>query len=206
MADKNLKISVEINKAEFECNVCFEVPKFSPIFQCHDGHIFCNDCHPKLRQCPVCRKGTLGYIKSLIAQKILQTPTGSKCNENPLAFLRYQEDFQRMKRSFLEQLRQNSDYDLLPVFLEVLEHIKVTDPELFELISQNNDAFTQIINEPMDTDFVSEDEDESEDENEEGNEDEEENWDENETDEVNCGFIKFLKWCFRNRMSRTLYL
>ena len=69
------KISVEIDQAEFECNVCLEVPKSSPIFQCQDGHLFCNDCHPKLSQCPVCRNGTpMGNIKSLIATKILEVP------------------------------------------------------------------------------------------------------------------------------------
>ena len=71
MAEKNPKISVE--EVEFECNVCLEVPKFSPIFQCQEGHIFCNVCHPKLhQQCPVCRRN-LGNIKCLIAQKILKT-------------------------------------------------------------------------------------------------------------------------------------
>ena len=71
MAEKNPKISVE--EVEFECNVCLEVPKSSPIFQCQEGHIFCNVCHPKLhQQCPVCRRN-LGNIKCLIAQKILKT-------------------------------------------------------------------------------------------------------------------------------------
>ena len=76
MAAKNPKISVE--EVEFECNVCLEVPKSSPIFQCQEGHIFCNVCHPKLRQqCPVCGKGNLGNIKCLIAQKILKTTSDS---------------------------------------------------------------------------------------------------------------------------------
>ena len=61
-------------EAELKCNVCLNVPKMSPIFQCQEGHILCNDCHPKLSQCPVCRSGTLGNIKSLIAQKILGVP------------------------------------------------------------------------------------------------------------------------------------
>ena len=75
MAAKNPKISVE--EVEFECNVCLEVPKSSPIFQCQEGHIFCNVCHPKLhQQCPVCRRN-LGNIKCLIAQKILKTTTAT---------------------------------------------------------------------------------------------------------------------------------
>ena len=74
MAEKNpkKKISVEIDVAEFECNVCLEVPQSSPIFQCKEGHIFCNGCQPKLGKCPVCRKGKIKSI-NLIAQKILGT-------------------------------------------------------------------------------------------------------------------------------------
>ena len=84
MAKKNPKISVE--EVEFECNVCLEVPKFSPIFQCQEGHIFCNVCHPKLRQqCPVCGKGNLGNIKCLIAQKILKT-TAATSDSSSLSF------------------------------------------------------------------------------------------------------------------------
>ena len=76
MAEKNPEnmIPAEMDVAEFECNVCLEVPKSSPIFQCQEGHILCNDCHPKLSQCPVCRTGNLGSIKNLTAQKILGVP------------------------------------------------------------------------------------------------------------------------------------
>ena len=83
MAAKNPKISVE--EVEFECNVCLEVPKSSPIFQCQEGHIFCNVCHPKLhQQCPVCRRN-LGNIKCLIAQKILKT-TAATSDFSSLSF------------------------------------------------------------------------------------------------------------------------
>ena len=85
MAAKNPKISVE--EVEFECNVCLEVPKSSPIFQCQEGHIFCNVCHPRLRQqCPVCGKGNLGNIKCLIAQKILKTTASATSESSSLSF------------------------------------------------------------------------------------------------------------------------
>ena len=38
-----------------ECPVCFETIISAPIFQCHNGHIVCKDCHPKLETCPICR-------------------------------------------------------------------------------------------------------------------------------------------------------
>ena len=78
MAEKNpkRKISVEIDEEELICNVCWEVPQSSPIFQCPEGHIFCNGCQPKLSKCPVCQKGKITNI-NLIAQKILGTQSHS---------------------------------------------------------------------------------------------------------------------------------
>ena len=48
----------------------------SPIFQCQEGHIFCNGCQPKLSKCPVCGYGEITNI-NLIAQKILGTQSHS---------------------------------------------------------------------------------------------------------------------------------
>ena len=50
----NMSISQDFRK-DFECPVCLEVPKSTPIFQCDSGHIHCNICHPKLQNCPICR-------------------------------------------------------------------------------------------------------------------------------------------------------
>ena len=78
MAEKNpkRKISVEMDEEELICNVCWEVPQSSPIFQCPEGHIFCNGCQPKLSKCPVCGYGEITNI-NLIAQKILGTQSHS---------------------------------------------------------------------------------------------------------------------------------
>lgn len=61
-------------EAELKCNVCLNVPKMSPIFQCPEGHIMCNDCNLKWPQCKIC-----------LAQKILGVPESTQnqcpCNK-----------------------------------------------------------------------------------------------------------------------------
>ena len=41
---------------ELECLVCLEIPEVK-IFQCHEGHIICELCYPRLDPfvCPMCR-------------------------------------------------------------------------------------------------------------------------------------------------------
>lgn len=53
-----------------ECPVCTEVPVFTPIYQCPNGHLLCSECHSKLQQCPQCR-AVLHKIRSLFAEKML---------------------------------------------------------------------------------------------------------------------------------------
>ena len=60
-------------------------------------------------------------------------------NTNPLAFLRNQEPFQQMKRL----LQQNPN-----MFGALLRHIEQSNPELFNIIRQNRDAFMLLVNEP----------------------------------------------------------
>ena len=38
-----------------ECPVCMEVPRKAPIFGCHNGHLLCAKCQPKVDACPICR-------------------------------------------------------------------------------------------------------------------------------------------------------
>ena len=49
---------VKINDL-LECPVCIETISSAPIFQCHNGHIVCKDCHPKLETCSICREANL---------------------------------------------------------------------------------------------------------------------------------------------------
>lgn len=66
---------------------------------------------------------------------------GGASDENPLAFLRNQEEFLQMKRL----LQQN------PSMLNaLLQHIGQSNPELLQVISQNQEAFIRMINEPED--------------------------------------------------------
>ena len=70
MAAKQPIISAEDLKDVLECPVCLKVPRCAPIFQCERGHVVCNECHPKLVTCPVCRL-PLGNTRSLISEKVL---------------------------------------------------------------------------------------------------------------------------------------
>ena len=70
MAAKQPIISAEDLKDVLECPVCLKVPRSAPIFQCERGHVVCNECHPKLVTCPVCRL-PLGNTRSLISEKVL---------------------------------------------------------------------------------------------------------------------------------------
>ena len=54
-----------------ECPVCMDVPKGGPIYQCRNGHILCKDCRDRITVCPSC-KTTMGRIRSLLAEKILE--------------------------------------------------------------------------------------------------------------------------------------
>jgi hypothetical protein len=69
------------------------------------------------------------------------TPAASAAaaGENPLAFLRNQEEFQQMRRL----LQQN------PSMLNaLLQHIGQSNPDLLQIISQNQEAFIRMVNEP----------------------------------------------------------
>ena len=67
---------------------------------------------------------------------------GGETGSNPLAFLRNQEEFQQMKRL----LQQN------PGMLNaLLQNIGQSNPELLQIISQNQEAFIRMINESDDT-------------------------------------------------------
>ena len=63
-----------------ECNVCFNAPNTGPVYQCNNGHLFCDDCNEKLSssRCPCCR-GKMSNVRSRIAEKILdKIPTGCR--------------------------------------------------------------------------------------------------------------------------------
>ena len=64
-----IKSSEDIRE-DLECPVCFKIPRTTPIYQCEQGHIHCKTCHPRLRDCPVCR-GSIGNTRNLVVEKII---------------------------------------------------------------------------------------------------------------------------------------
>jgi len=57
-----LKRSIEEKETDLECPVCLEVAEV-PIYSCHESHVICNSCMPKLTSCPVCRQSLKGKGK-----------------------------------------------------------------------------------------------------------------------------------------------
>ena len=45
----------EIDAKDLDCPVCFDTTHSLPVYQCTNGHFVCNDCIPKLKECPICR-------------------------------------------------------------------------------------------------------------------------------------------------------
>ena len=82
--------------------------------------------------------GTSAVQRSLKKRKQSDDGSEGETGSNPLAFLRNQEEFQQMKRL----LHQNAE-----MLIPILENIRQSNPELLDLISQNQEAFTQMINE-----------------------------------------------------------
>jgi len=62
----NAKIKSHL-KEKLECPVCSQIA-LPPIMQCRNGHITCNKCRLKVRDCPVCRE-TDTDIRNLYAEK-----------------------------------------------------------------------------------------------------------------------------------------
>ena len=45
----------KIDAEDLDCPVCFDTTHSIPVYQCTNGHFVCNDCIPKLKECPICR-------------------------------------------------------------------------------------------------------------------------------------------------------
>ncbi|XP_059080415.1 E3 ubiquitin-protein ligase siah2-like [Tigriopus californicus] len=65
-------ISVESLKEYFECPICLNVPRGSPIFQCGTGHLICAECRPKIKDCPICRAHLSRNSRLLFAERLLE--------------------------------------------------------------------------------------------------------------------------------------
>lgn len=82
---------------------------------------------------------TSGESTAPAAQAVPTTPSSESASDNPLDFLRNQEMFHQMR-----QLLQR-DPNMLNA---VLQQLGQSNPELLQLISQNQEAFIRMINEP----------------------------------------------------------
>ena len=115
--------STQIQK---ELNSAPQLPNIIPLIR---------TCLPHLQL----QKSLLNGELSIPGSVTTPTETSSGSNENPLAFLRNQEEFQQMKRL----LQQNPN-----MLSALLQHIGQSNPELLNIISQNRDAFIRMVNEP----------------------------------------------------------
>ena len=72
----------ENNLKDMECPVCLRIPSSAPIFQCGEGgHIVCKECHPKLVNCPVCRKPLGNSRNRIFEMLVLQLPYKCKFSQ-----------------------------------------------------------------------------------------------------------------------------
>ena len=55
-----------------ECPVCLKVPKSLRIYQCENGHIICEFCNDRVKECPTCR-ARKPEIRALVAEKLIET-------------------------------------------------------------------------------------------------------------------------------------
>ena len=66
--------------ADIECTVCLEAPKTDTrIFQCNNGHLFCQICYFKLTKWPACRlrlalevENGPGPVRCLLAENLIR--------------------------------------------------------------------------------------------------------------------------------------
>eukprot|EP01006_Ploeotia_vitrea_P044655 TRINITY_DN66845_c4_g7_i1.p1 TRINITY_DN66845_c4_g7~~TRINITY_DN66845_c4_g7_i1.p1 ORF type:complete len:251 (-),score=1.69 TRINITY_DN66845_c4_g7_i1:243-995(-) len=72
------KREAEENEKLIECPICLETMS-PPIYQCHTGHLLCQECYPKLVRCPTCRAALdqNNPIRSRVSEALSATVTVS---------------------------------------------------------------------------------------------------------------------------------
>lgn len=56
-------------KEKLECPICIRIA-LPPIMQCRNGHVICNSCRHKVRDCPVCREADID-VRNLFAERAI---------------------------------------------------------------------------------------------------------------------------------------
>jgi len=108
---------------------CLKTPRTTPIYQCEQGHIHCNTCHPRLKNCPVCR-GPIGNTRNLVVEKII--------SKLPVRCTNFENGCQET-RALLDQIIEHEKYcefrmvkcfsklcDKTVAFKNLVEHVKTT--------------------------------------------------------------------------------
>lgn len=71
---------------DLECPVCLQVPTEAPIYQCNNGHTHCKNCHPSLKECPLCRSKQFNFRATTTENIILTLPKSCQFVENGCPF------------------------------------------------------------------------------------------------------------------------
>ena len=70
-----------------ECPLCLEIIKEPPIFQCENGHVFCQVCREQLKAydhpCPECQGKLLDVRNSVLGNMLEQLPSSEIPDELP---------------------------------------------------------------------------------------------------------------------------
>ena len=68
---KRIKLAI---MTSLECPVCLEVPRIGagPILGCRNGHLICNNCVDKVKDCPTCREKEI-RCRNLFAEIYIET-------------------------------------------------------------------------------------------------------------------------------------
>lgn len=78
MAAEPANKRARVNEDNLECPICNEIPK-GKIMQCDDGHLHCESCIAKIKECSICRKPIKKPTRNLFAEKIRED-IDFKCN------------------------------------------------------------------------------------------------------------------------------
>jgi hypothetical protein len=74
--DASMSLNMDDVESLVRCPVCLNVPQMGPIYECHNGHIVCENCDVKLDKCPTCRvEFTRKRKRNLFAEQLLEKCT-----------------------------------------------------------------------------------------------------------------------------------
>ncbi|CAG7721050.1 unnamed protein product [Allacma fusca] len=114
----------------YECPVCLDA-LIPPIYQCHNGHIFCNNCEPKLVNCPICRESlSRRKIRTLALEEIIlemsfdckSKDLGCQASLKPLEMEEHEYQCKYTKHYFCKILKIDCNHE--SSVRDVIEHFR----------------------------------------------------------------------------------